>query len=762
MSSINPLFKSYTLPDGNVITMLGGGAKVQKPLYTSYQNRGPKIVVAKRSGAVSYHDYGKVSVGYSSDFDDTFGTELVSMNLEQIDDISYRMTAEGSDMFAINTGETSLEFRVLNVQLASGESISYDLSDSQVVKTLLSSSTLVPQVQRIDSVQSPPEGAILNNVNSPSSYVNQSTQHRAFGDTHTVHFRVSDVVFNEFAVRDATGNIKKNSFGIPITSNIYGPFTYDVMVFAKDLNNDSTNQSSTTSIMRRQIAIDGLDNVSLHIVSTNGQTYSFANADDSFALRWEFNDSSATVSDFTDIRVVINNIDNTEIENVAFSSVVKNGTQFSTTVSNLSAIQDIGYRGEVKAYVQWKNVHWSPLNFSSPVTFSYSSQPLSTFIVYVSNSRSVLSTLEETQLYFKLMPNTNYNNYFATSSPHNVTFRFHDNSSRDDTSIRGSVNYIGLTNTNVTIYSPKVVSGLNPGTEYFVSYTVSDGRNPVYTGTISGSFFTRIDDRIPPVITSLSLVPMETSIRVSANVSDDIALEQIKIIAIPGNSMSLSNTELQTEFDRADYALTYNFTGVTANVVDSVIDKPYRFNAPSLDRDTLYTVVLRAADRANNTTFAKATTTTNPQIDITNVLFESRYQAYECAANLLFSDIPGVNIDYYMGVFTANVDSSNELFVKNFLTTPANAADNTVVLGTNIDASTVVRVQGNFTTAFDATGARTAVTNFNYYNLVIYAKASSVEYNFVTSLYQSYLQYKTDVSPPVISNIYVNFNVNMS
>lgn len=759
MSSINPLFKSYTLPDGNVITMLGGGAKVQKPLYTSYQNRGPKIVVAKRSGAVSYHDYGKVSVGYSSDFDDTFGTELVSMNLEQIDDISYRMTAEGSDMFVINTGETSLEFRVLNVQLASGESISYDLSDSQVVNTLLSSSTLVPQVQRIDSVQSPPEGAILNNVNSPSSYVNQSTQHRAFGDTHTVHFRVSDVVFNEFAVRDATGNITKNSFGIPITSNIYGPFTYDVMVFAKDLNNDSTNQSSTTSIMRRQIAIDGLDNVSLHIVSTNGQTYSFANADDSFALRWEFNDSSATVSDFTDIRVVINNIDNTEIEHLAFSSVVKNGTQFSTTVSNLSAI---GYRGEVKAYVQWKNVHWSPLNFSSPVTFSYSSQPLSTFIVYVSNSRSALSTLEETQLYFKLMPNTNYNNYFATSSTHNVTFRFHDNSSRDDASIRGSVNYIGLTNTNVTIYSPKVVSGLNPGTEYFVSYTVSDGRNPVYTGTISGSFFTRIDDRIPPVITSLSLVPMETSIHVSATVSDDIALEQIKIIAIPGNSMSLSNTELQTEFNRADYALTYNFTGVTANVVDSVIDKPYRFNAPSLDRDTLYTVVLRAADRANNTTFAKATTTTNPQIDITNVLFDSRYQAYDCSANLLFSDIPDVNIDYYMGVFTANVDSSNEQFVKNFLTDPANAADNTVVLGTNIDASTGVRVQGHFTTAFDATGARTAVTNFNYYNLVIYAKASSVEYNFVTSLYQSYLQYKTDVSPPVISNIYVNFNVNMS
>lgn len=762
MSSINPLFKSYTLPDGNVITMLGGGAKVQKPLYTSYQNRGPKIVVAKRSGAVSYHDYGKVSVGYSSDFDDIFGTELVSMNLEPIDDISYRMTAEGSDMFAINTGETSLEFRVLNVQLASGESISYDLSNSQVVNTLLSSSTLVPQVQRIDSVQSPPEGAILNNVNSPSSYVNQSTQHRTFGDTHTVHFRVSDVVFNEFAVRDSTGNITKNSFGIPITSNIYGPFTYDVMVFAKDLNNDSANQSSTTSIMRRQISIDGLKNVTLAIVSPNGQTYSFANEEDSFNLRWEFNDSSATVSDFTNVLVVINNIDNTEIEYLEFSPVVKNGTQFSTIVSNLLAIKDCGYRGEVKAYVQWKNVHWSPLNFSSPVTFSYSSQPLSTFIVYVSNSRSVLSTLEETELYFKLLPNTNYNNYFATSSQHNVTFRFHDNSSRDDASIRGSVNYIGLTNTNVTVYSPKVVSGLNPGTEYFVSYTVSDGRNPVYTGTINGSFFTRIDDRIPPVITSLSLVPMETSIRVSATVSDDIALEQIEIIAIPGNFMSLTNTQLQEEFDRAIYTLTYDFTNVTANVVNSVIDKPYRFNAPSLDRDTLYTVVLRAADRANNTTFAKATTTTNPQIEITNVLFDSRYQAYDGIADLQFSDIPGVNIDYYMGVFTANVDSSNELFVKNFLTNPDNAADSTVVLGTNISASTVVRVQGNFTTAFDETGARTTIADFNYYNLVIYAKASSAEYDFITTFYQSYLQYKADVSPPVISNIFVNFNVNMS
>lgn len=760
MSSINPLFKSYTLPDGNVITMLGGGAKVQKPLYTSYQNRGPKIVVGKKPGAVSYHDYGNVTVGYS-DFDDTFGTELAYMSLEHVDDISFRMTAEGSDMFSINTGETSLEFRVLNVQLSSSESVSYDLSNSQVVNSLLSSSTLVPLVQRIDSVQSTPEGAILNNVNNSNSFMNQSTQHRAFGDAYKVHFRVSDVVFNDFIVRDASGNITKNSVGIPVTSNIYGPFTYDVIVFAKDLNNSSNNQFSTTSIMRRQIDIDGLDAVQLNILSPNGQTYSFANSGDSFTLRWSFSDASATVSDFTSVRIVLNNIDNTEIQNLTFLPIVKNGTQFSTTVSNLSAIEEIGYRGDVKAYVQWKNVHWSPLNFSSPVTFSYSSQPLSTFIVYVSNSRSVLSSLEETQLYFKLMSNTNYADYFATSRSHTVVFRFHDNISRDDASIRGSVTYNGLTNTNVNVFTYRVISGLNPGTEYFVSFTVSDGRNAVYTGSIAGSFFTRVDDKIPPVITGLSLIPMETSILVRATVSDDIALNQIQIIAIEGgDSMSLSDTELQNRFNTAEHALTYNFTDVTANVVDSVIDKQYR--NPYLDRDRLYTVVLRASDRANNATFAKATATTNPHIDITNVLFESRYQAYDGAADLRFADIPDVNIDYYMGVFTANVDSSNEQSVKNILTNPANAANNTVVLGTNIPAPTVVRVQGDFTTAFDGTGTPTTIADFNYYNLVIYAKANSAEYDFITTLYQSYLQYKADVSPPIISNIFVDFNVNMS
>lgn len=762
MSSINPLFKSYALPDGNVITMLGGGSKTQKPLFTSYQNRGPKVIIAKKPGSTSHNDYGKLTVGFSSDFDDIFGTELSHVYTTVVNETNIALTSQAIDAFSINTSELSLEFRVLNVQRL--PTYEYDMSNIDTVNSLLGLSTLIEAVTSVESISPPSDLSITNDINNPNSVQNQSPQYRDFGSTYRRNFQIQDYLLSRYTTRDDNGVIRTNNFNVPLSSNIYGPMTYDVIVFVKDRSNSSRNQFDTTSIMRRYVNIEGLENVQLSIVSE----HNFATSTDTLTLTWNFTNISESVSNFSNIKICKNNVDQTELTGLAFTPITKNGTTYSVGVSNLSAIELAGYRGEITAYVQWKHVTWSPLNVSSPIVYSYSSQPLSNFIIYVSNSKSVYSSLLDTQLYFKLQTNVNYNDYFATSLPHTVTFYFHENdSTRSSDTVRGNVTYTGMTNTNISTFGPSIIRNLNRNTEYFVSYTIDDGRNSIYTGLINNpdptidGYKTRLDDIIPPSISNILLIPLETSVRVRATITDNMALKSIQLIAITGDQTSKTDEQLQGFFNTANYIATINDVSGTSKTIDTSIAYQYAPASTPLLKDTQYTIVIRASDLGDNKVFAKATTTTNPDIQIRNTVFEPGYRLYNVGADIEFSDIPDVNIDYYMGVFTANVDSTNEANVINILTDPTKSQY--FLLGSNIDASQPVNVQGTLTSAFDAnTSTRFSIIDFNYFNLVIFAKGYSEDYSFVKTLTQTYRQYKADNTPPDIMNVNVVFNVSMS
>lgn len=780
MSSINPLFKSYTLPDGNVVTMLGGGAKVSKPLFTSYQNRGPKIHVAKKPGSVSYDDHGKVTVAYSTDFDDMFGTELTNASVNVVDDTVFNVEAEGTDMFSFDTSQASLEFRVMNLRLVNGETQSYNLENLNIVGSLLGSSTLIESVERVDTfdTRSGVFGgggvvmySITNNVNDPNSQNNRSTQFQDFGNFYKVNFRFSNILLSEFVQRDpATGDVVKDAFNNPVSANIYGPFTYDVLFFAKDRNNNGNNQTDTIAVMRRQVDVQGLEDVRLEILPT---PQAFANSSDSFRITWRFDDETASVSDFNNVRLCKNNLAQTEIDHLIYSAIVKTGTStYSVDVSNVSAIETLGYQGEIKAHVQWKHVEWSPLNYSSPLTFAYSNEPDYNLKLFVSNRKNIISSvLGEDQLYLKLLTNINYEDYFPTNLPYDVTFRLHQQDpARDASTVSSTISYSGLTNTNINTFTHRIASGLLPGTEYFISYTVDDGRNPTYTGTIdntdtsNGAFLTRLDDRIAPVIDSFVVSPLQTEVRVRAVVSDETALIGIDVIALVGDRTGLSNTEIDTRINEATYKFTISegaLLSPNAHTVNLVLNKN-EYNE-IIREDNTYTIVIRAKDRANNATFAKRLVVTNPQISITDVTFNTGYLQWNLQANLHFDDIPGERVDYYMGVFTSNIDSSNEQLAKDALQNPVHASN--VALGLNIDASSVVRVNGTMGSAFgnleDDPITMSAVANFNNYNLVIFAKANTDDYAFVQELYQTGLQYMADASPPVIHNVYVDFNVGL-
>ena len=775
MSSINPLFKSYTLPDGNVLTMLGGGSKVSKPLFTSYQNRGPKIHVAKKPGSVSYGDHGKLTVGYSTDFDDMFGTQLNDASVEIVNEVSLMAEAEGSDMFSVDTSEPSLEFRVMSVRLNPDESQSYDLSQQDVVGSIIPSATLVESIQRVTDTRSVSTSSfakagvfgedptvvytmVTNDVNNPTSSNNRSNQFQDFGSVYQVNFRFSNIEFQQFVEREpTTGNISLDSFNNPIHSNIYGPFTYDVLFFAKDRNNDGNNQTDTTSVMRRQVSVDGLEDVRLDIEPTPPQP--FANTSDSFVISWTFVNDAA-IEDFSNIRICKNNLNNTVIDNLEYSVVQQTGTRYQVNVSNLASIDD--YQGELKAHVQWKHVEWSPLNYSSTVTFAYSSQPIDDPLLFVSNSRSVHNALQETQLYIKPLPNTNHNDYFHTNLPYNVRFRFHDQDpDRDDSTIRETVMYEGVTNTNASTLDFAIASNLDPGTEYYISYTVDDGRNPTYTGSIDGSFFTRLDDRIVPVIDNFVCTPLQSQVRVRADVSDETALSRIDVVAMTGD---IPDADIALRVDNAIYKHTVtDFAGNNNEHTLDVTLSKHEFDQDILE-NTTYTIVVLVSDRANNTVFTKQLVETTPDIEITDVAFNSTGLQWNLHANLEFSDLPGEGVDYYMGVFTSNIDASNEDLAKSVLRNPEYAAN--VVHGSNIDASVPVRVSGTLGTAFSNIEADTSVVtiaNFNSYNLVLYAKATNEsEFDFVESLHQTYMQFLADAAPPVIHRVFVDFNMGLS
>ena len=787
MSSINPLFKTYTLPDGNVVTMLGGGAKVSKPLFTSYQNRGPKIHIAKKPGSVSYQDHGKLAVTYSTDFDDIFGTQLNNASVYVMNDTMFNMEADGKDMFSFDTSQVSLEFRVMNAQLRDGESRSFNLENSEVVGSLLRSATLIESTVRMDDDsldrgllsfdradgfgdQGVVTYSIENNANDPTSQNNRSTQFRDFGNSYQVNFRFSNIAFSEFVQRNPnTGELVMDAFNNPVSSNIYGPFTYDVLFFAKDRNNNN-NQTDTTAVMRRQVDVQGLEDVRLEIRPT---PQSFANSSDSFRITWRFDDETASVSDFDHVRLCKNNIEQTEIDNLIYSTIVRTGTTtYSVDVSNVSVIETIGYQGEIKAHVQWKHVEWSPLNYSSPLMFAYSNEPDYDFILFVSNRINIIqSVLGEDELYLKLLTTINYDDYFPTNLPHDVRFRLHQQDpARDESSVSATILFSGLTNTNMTTFTHQIASGLIPGTEYFISYTVDDGRNPTYTGTIdnpdtsNGAFLTRLDDQIAPVINSFVTIPLQTEVRLWANVSDDTALGRIDVSVLVGDRTSMTDAELNGLVNAANYKHTISegsLSSPTGHTLDVTLDK--NEDNEYIRADRAYTVVLRATDRSNNTTFAKQMVITNPTISITDVTFSTGYLQWNLHANLLFDEIPGEHINYYMGVFTSNIDSSNEQLAKNALTNPVYASN--VTLGFNIDASSVLSVNATLGTAFGNLDedplTMSAIANFNNYNLVVYAQANTDDYAFVQALYQTGLQYMADTSPPVIHNMFVDFNVGL-
>lgn len=760
MSSTHPLFKSYTLPDDTVLTMIGGSAKIQKPLYTNYQNRGPKILIAKRPNPVSSNDYGKVTVGFSADYDDTFGTEISHVYTNVLNNTQISVLSQAEDAFSINTNETGIEFRVLNVQLIPTQV--YDLSNPETVNSLLAVSTIVGPVTRISSIATPTDLSISNNINDPNSVKNKSPQLRDFGSAYKTKFELQNYVLSKYTVRDENGDIQMNDENVPLSSNVYGPMTYDVMVFVKDINNSSSNQFSTTSLMRRYVDIHGLDNVQLII--PNGET--IANSNDTLNITWNFSNANESLSNFGFIKIFKNTVPQTAIDGLSFSSITKNGTTYTVSVSNLSAIEAIGYRGEIKAYVQWKNVDWSPLNVSSPIIFSYSSEPLSNFIIYVSSDNLVHPGLLDTELYFRLQPNTYNNNYFATNVNHTVTFMFYENDpNRNSGSLKTSVTYTDINNTNITEFGPYIIGDLEQNTRYFVSYTISDGRNS-YTGIINnpdpdpslqGGYKTRYDDIVSPTISNFRLIPMETEVRVLATISDNIALQSIEIIAIEGNHTTKTNEELATYFNVTDQGtkLIENVQGVLSKNIDTIISVEYDNGRLLANKE--YTIVIRALDHIRNTTFSKTIITTDPDIEITDVIFESLYKSYNVSANLEFSVIDDVNIDYYIGVFTANVDSTNEVNVLSVLLNNDN--NQYLLLGQNVDASNKVNVQGTLSSAFNVNGTRTDIDNGRQYNLVIFARGHSSDFSFIKDLAQTRLQIKQDTTSPIIHNINVVFNV---
>jgi hypothetical protein len=254
------------------------------------------------------------------------------------------------------------------------------------------------------------------------------------------------------------------------TFPIYGPHKYDVIVILNDKN-------STFTSIKRSLFVHGVYDVLIEPARTDG-VRTGVNLNDSVRLTWKLSTGNELPE-----TIVIELRDNDGNLLVTVPPATADGV-----VVALSSLLEVGsYRGTVRGYVQYKHVHWSPLNYSNVIVFETSNEP-TTVEFLVSNDEKKHSVGYD-QLYIQLVT------FESTSLLERVvTLRLYEDEAR--TIQRTTVVFTRL-------YEAHVVSNLETATAYYASYDINDFLNPVYSADVTDAqYSTRTD--------SVSLVAADT------------------------------------------------------------------------------------------------------------------------------------------------------------------------------------------------------------------------------------------------------------
>lgn len=420
-----PLFKIV-----NNDVSIGGGIKISK--YPPNRFRAsPELRV----------DTGRnVTVTYDLNVRDVYGVEIVDMDIEQDTNTSVLVQSRGYDNF-VNVSNP--ELRCVLVVLRTGE---YNLQERSLVSLLTEMGT--PMSLRLEdpnTTLSVRSELIVNHVNDNRSIRNRS---RLYSDTP-----LKKAFFSTGATSQYLDTDRLQMFPM------YGPYKYDVVTVLNDAN-------LTYTTMKRSLFVHGVYDVTLKPTRTTG-IQTGVNLDDSIKLTWKSSQPEMVGITLIQIRD-------------AEGNVLAESTEDSFFTISLSDLSD--YRGELRGYVQYENVSWSPYNYSNSLVFETSNVPVR-IEFRVSNDERYDIGFDELYIQLTLLDLGSIGN--TSVLVRTITVRLYEDEARTVQA--------GTTVSFTSLYESKIVRNLRVATAYYMSYESNDELNPAYSDVIDAQYSTRVD-----------------------------------------------------------------------------------------------------------------------------------------------------------------------------------------------------------------------------------------------------------------------------
>jgi len=446
MLLLSPLFKVF-----NNDILIGGGVKISKP---------PITITTNYRASSELRVNNKVVVTYDNATPDRYGVEITDITLVQHDETQVDVSIVGYDNFVNNVNvdtSSSLKCSVVAIR-QDHENTKYNLNQRPTIMLLESLGKEVPLSLLGSTLVHPVRSTgVRNDANDNRSVVNQS---RIFRETSFKQSIESHSHNHDEYVDVAT----KQTFPI------YGPHKYDVIVILNDKN-------ITFASIKRSLFVHGVYDVMVEPARTGG-VRTGVNLNDSVRVTWKLSTGNELVPE-TSIVELRDNDGNLLV------TVPPATTADGTVVVAMSSLLTGSYRGTVRGYVQYKHVHWSPLNYSNVIVFETSNEP-TTVEFFVSNDEKKHGSVGYDQLYIQLVTlDTITGSANASLLERVVTLRLYEDEAR--TIQRTTVVFTRL-------YEAHVVSNLETATAYYASYDINDFLNPVYSAdVIDARYSTRTD-----------------------------------------------------------------------------------------------------------------------------------------------------------------------------------------------------------------------------------------------------------------------------
>lgn len=459
---LSPLFKIF-----NDDIFISGGIKISKPVTLRTDRASSELRVNN-----------EVVVTYDNVVKDRYGVEITDITLVQHNDTQMDVSIIGYDNF-VDPNNISLKCSVVAIR----QDGTYNLNQRPTIMLLESLGKEVPLTLLGSIIHPVRSTGIRNDANDNRSVGNRSRMFREtiFGQSIESHLNDHDE-YVDVATKQ--------------TFPIYGPYKYDVIFILNDDN-------FTFTSIKRSLFVHGVYDIFVEPVRENGVRTGI-NLDDTVRLTWKF-----STNDLENITIELRDNDGNPLVTVPPDGVV--------TATSLGT-----YRGTVRGYVQYKHVHWSPLNYSNAIVFETSNKP--TIIEFrVSNDEK--HDIGTDQLYIQLIKlDTGTNTSGGSVLERAVTLRLYEDSARTI--------QIGNTVVFKSVYEAYIVSNLETATAYYASYDTNDLLNPIYSDVLDAQYSTRTDPSLVVADTDgpeIELTIIGTSpIRFTARITDSSYIVNVR------------------------------------------------------------------------------------------------------------------------------------------------------------------------------------------------------------------------------------------